>query len=219
MDRTAVIARAARKLSASVVWDRCRGQAWLPEAGLVNFAPGLLLAGPVFPVRTQGAILPVLQALAAIPPGHVLVVHDAAAAPGRALLGDIIMCAAVHQRVAGIVCFGRVRDVKDAEPLGMPLWALGATPAAAPVGSAAAAVPEAVAVAGGRIEPGDWVFGDRDGMVIVPAAHARLVIKAAELKDRKEAAFKQRIRDGEVLHEMMNLEGHLARHEPLRVDF
>ncbi len=218
-DRTSTVAQAAQKLSSSVVWDRCRGHGWVPTARLVNFAPSLLLAGPVFPVRTQGAILPVLQALAAIPAAHILVVHDeAVASPPRALLGDIIMSAARHQGVAGIVCFGWVRDVKDAEPLNMPLWAYGATPMAAAVGGAAP-VPAALSLVDGQLEPGDWMFGDRDGLVVVPRAHSRVIIKAAELKDRKERAFKQRLRDGEVLHEMMNLAGHVERREPLHIEF
>lgn len=220
MERTSALTRAAQRLSASVVWDRCRGHGWVPATRLVNFAPSLLLAGPVFPVRTQGAILPVLQALAVIPAEHILVIHDeAVASPPRALLGDIIMCGAKQQRVAGVVCFGWVRDVKEAEPLKMPLWAYGATPVPATVGAATACVPAPLSLADGQLEPGDWMFGDRDGLVVVPQAHARHIIKAAELKDRKENIFKQRLRDGEVLHEMMNLAGHLERQEPLRVDF
>jgi regulator of RNase E activity RraA len=220
VERTATLAHAARRLSPSVVWDRCRGHGWVPAAQLVNFTPSLALTGPVFPVRTQCSILPVLQALAVIPAARILVVHDdAPGASPRALLGDIIMSAAKHQGIAGIVCFGWVRDVKEAEPLKLPLWAYGATPVPAAVGAAAAQVPAPLALAGGSLEPDDWMFGDRDGLVVVPRAHARQIIKAAELKDRKETFFKKRIRDGEVLHEMMNLEGHLQRQEPLQVDF
>ncbi len=206
----------ARGLGSAVVWDRGLGQASIVDHALVNFTPGLRLVGPVHPVVTEGDILPVLQALEIIQPGHVLVIQDRQ--PQKALLGDIVMLGAQRRGVAGIVCSGLVRDVADAERLGLPLWAAGASPRAATLGCPRAAVAAAV-VGGQSVNPGDWLFGDRDGLVHVPQHAARLVIKSAAIKDKKERLYKQRMLDGEHLVEMMNISGHVQRGEPVVVEF
>jgi regulator of RNase E activity RraA len=66
---------------------------------------------------------------------------------------------------------------------------------------------------------GDWLFGDRDGLVHVPGDQARLVIKAAAIKDKKERLYKQRMHDGENLITMMNVRAHLSAGEPIKVEF
>jgi len=203
-------------LGSSVVWDRGLGHASVVEHRLVNLTPGLRLVGPVHPVLTEGDILPVLQALAVIPPGHLLVIEDRR--PEKALLGDIVMLGAKKRGVAGILCSSFVRDVAEAERIGMPLWASAASPRASVLGQARPA-PSSVCVAGQSMKAGDWLFGDRDGLVFVPEHAARLVIKAAAIKDKKERLYKQRILDGEDLVEMMNIRGHVARGEPVQVGF
>lgn len=209
--------KAAKTLGSAVVWDKSGGKAHLVERhGLTNFTPELRLAGPVHLVRTRGDILPVLQGLRDAQAGHVLLIEDLQ--PGRALLGDIVMLAVQHKALAGIVCLGTVRDVADASPLKVPLWAHAASPMAASLGQPANGV-ETIALGKAGVAQGDWLFADRDGMVHVPAEHARLVIKAAAIKNRKEQLYKQRMLAGESLIDMMNITGHLERGEPVRVEF
>ena len=47
-----------------------------------------------------------------------------------------------------------------------------------------------------RIEPGDWVVGDEDGVVVVPAALAGDVLRVAETKVGTESAIRDAVRDG-----------------------
>jgi regulator of RNase E activity RraA len=47
-----------------------------------------------------------------------------------------------------------------------------------------------------RVEPGDWVVGDEDGVVVVPQAVAAEVLAAAELKAGTEDEIRAAVRDG-----------------------
>ena len=47
-----------------------------------------------------------------------------------------------------------------------------------------------------RIAPGDWVVGDEDGVVVVPAGVAGDVLRAAEEKVGTENLVREAVRDG-----------------------
>ena len=215
-DRLTALIQEASRLGSSVVVDCGGGCATILNHQLVNYTPELKLIGPVYPVLTNGDILPVLQGLDAIPPRHVMVIQDTKG--DAALLGDIIMLAAKKKGVAGLLCTGKVRDISDASRLGLPVWAAAVSPKAAALG-VPASMPVSVKVAKHTIAFGDWLFGDRDGLVHVPAKSARLIIKAAAIKDKKERIYKARIHNGEELFVMMNVRGHLTAGEAIRVEF
>jgi 4-hydroxy-4-methyl-2-oxoglutarate aldolase len=209
---------AARRLSTSLVCDRLYDHGSVIRAPLINVTPGLLLAGPAFPITTEGAILPILQALDVVPPHHVLVIQDTSASE-RALLGDIILTAARQQELGGVVCLGTIRDLDEAPKIQVPLWASGASPQAAGLGRRAPQVPCDVTLGTTLVRPGDWLFGDRDGLVCVDREWIRVILKAAALKGKKERLYKERLCAGERLTEMMNVRRHLEHGEPIVVEF
>ena len=47
-----------------------------------------------------------------------------------------------------------------------------------------------------QIEPGDWVVGDDDGVVVVPHALAESVLEEAEDKAATESEIRAAVRDG-----------------------
>ena len=47
-----------------------------------------------------------------------------------------------------------------------------------------------------RIEPGDWVVGDDDGVVVVPHAIAESVLVEAEEKAATESEIRAAVREG-----------------------
>ena len=59
-----------------------------------------------------------------------------------------------------------------------------------------------VICAGVRVEPGDLVFGDADGVVVVPRAHEAAVLKIAFDKINAEHHSKQELRDGSYLRDV-----------------
>jgi 4-hydroxy-4-methyl-2-oxoglutarate aldolase len=129
---------------------------------------GARLAGPAFTVRTPPGEHPsVRRAADEAPPGSVIVV-DGASALDRALWGDKMARLALERGIGGLVVDGAVRDADGIEELGFPVFAAAVTPTPARRDQEGdLGVP--VTCGGLTVRPGDVVYGDRDGVVVVPA--------------------------------------------------
>ena len=53
-----------------------------------------------------------------------------------------------------------------------------------------------IAIGAVRIEPGDWVVGDDDGVVVIPQALAEEVLAEAERKAATETEIRAAVREG-----------------------
>lgn len=103
-------------------------------------------------------------------PGHgrVLVV-DGGGSPRRALLGDMLAQHAVDNGWAGIVIYGCLRDVEEIIDMPIGVMALGATPRKTEkLGEGQTEVP--VAFCNLRMQPGDWLYADRNGIAVADKA-------------------------------------------------
>lgn len=130
--------------------------------------PCARVAGPAFTVRTPaGEHQSVRRAADEAPPGSVIVV-DGAGAVDRALWGDKLATIALDRGVAGLVVDGAVRDVSGIEELRFAVFAAGVTPTP-PRREREGAIGVPVTCGGLTVRPGDFVYGDRDGIVVVPA--------------------------------------------------
>jgi 4-hydroxy-4-methyl-2-oxoglutarate aldolase len=67
--------------------------------------------------------------------------------------------------------------------------------------------PQAVSIDDVSIVPGDWVLGDADGVVIIPANRAGEVLERAVERERKERDILARIRAGERTLDIYHLAG------------
>jgi regulator of RNase E activity RraA len=131
--------------------------------------PGARVAGPAFTVRTDpGQHRAVREAADEAPPASVIVVEGGTALD-RALWGDKMSSLALERGIAGLVVDGAVRDVEGIEALGFPVFAAGVTPTP-PVGRDRPGELGITVTCGDlTVRPGDVVYGDRDGVVVVPA--------------------------------------------------
>jgi 4-hydroxy-4-methyl-2-oxoglutarate aldolase len=130
--------------------------------------PAARLAGPAFTVRTPPGEHPsVREAADAAPPGSVIVV-DGGGAVDCALWGDKLAKLALDRGIAGLVVDGAVRDAEGIEELGFPVFAAAITPTP-PRREEPGEVGIPVTCGGLTVRPGDRVYGDRDGVVVVPA--------------------------------------------------
>jgi 4-hydroxy-4-methyl-2-oxoglutarate aldolase len=68
-----------------------------------------------------------------------------------------------------------------------------------------------VLCAGQRVEPGDVVVADDDGVVIVPRAHAAEVLEASRAREAKERASRDRYAAGEVSLDVQDMRAGLER--------
>jgi 4-hydroxy-4-methyl-2-oxoglutarate aldolase len=115
------------------------------------------------------------------------------------------VAAAAHARgVAGLVLDGAIRDRTEVEEIGFPVFHLGASPLKpAKDGPAELRVP--VEIGGVRIEPGDLVAADADGIVIVPLAHADELIAAAAALETREREILAEVEAGRTTVEIYGL--------------
>ena len=160
--------------------------------GIRPLEPSMRLFGPAFTV----AMLPV-----GIDPGTVgdyvdevpegcVVVIDARGRRDVTVWGDLLTATARKRGVAGTVIDGVCRDSDRSRRLGYPLFSRGHTMRTGKSRLELLAIQVPVAIGGVRVEPGDLVLGDADGVVVIPASRGQEVERAA----REIAAAEERIR-------------------------
>ncbi|RPB02580.1 RraA-like protein [Choiromyces venosus 120613-1] len=123
------------------------------------------------PSPTSTAPLPGAHFADLIAPGHAVVITQEKYT-SNALVGGIVAARMRHLDAPVVVVDGRVRDVPE---LKLPVYARGTSTVGAGAGSKVVGVGGKVVV-GGEVEAeegvrvcqGDWVFGDRQGVVVFP---------------------------------------------------
>jgi len=177
-----------------------REQTLPPSIGAL--AAGMRLAGQAFTVEGRpsehgnwdAAIRKTLAMLGDVPAAHVAVYqcnHDRSAH-----FGELSATSLASRGVAGCVIDGGCRDVRLIEALGFPVFARFVTPEDSTWRWEVTATRETITIGAVRIDPGDWVVGDEDGVVAVPAARAEDVLTAAEAKVGTEGLVREAVRDG-----------------------
>ncbi|SDM43803.1 RraA family protein [Polaromonas sp. JS666] len=143
--------------------------------------------GNAFTVRVRaGDNLLIHKALDMLRAGDVLVV-DGEGDISRALVGEIMMTTARMRGAAAFVMDGAIRDVDAFEAQRFPCWARGVS-LRGPYKDGPGSINVPVAVGGMRVQPGDVIVGDSDGLVAVPVALAAEVAEKARAKVRDEQA-------------------------------
>lgn len=162
------------------VFDAAGGgalSAAIGPAGAV--APGSRVAGPALTAGNgPGDIMATLAALAFLRPGDVLVAA-ASGYQGCAAAGDRLCAMARNAGAAALVTDGPLRDLDGLRTVGLPAWCTGLTPAS-PFTTGPGTVGLPVEIGGQRVETGDMVVADDDGVVVVP--FARIDAVAARLQ-------------------------------------
>ncbi len=165
-------------------------------------ALGTRLAGPAYtvsgkPVETaqyDTALRSVLRMLGEVPSGHVAVYacnHEVSAH-----LGELSVTSLKSRGVAGCVLDGGCRDVRFILEEGFPVFCAHTTPEDSTWRWELEATQVPITIGRVRIEPGDWVVGDDDGVVVVPQAIADSVLVEAERKAATESEVRLAVRGG-----------------------
>ena len=158
---------------------------------------------PIFDARIAGRaatalMRPVLRTDTRKYQNHLLEILDEAE-PGSILIyvmedgveiaamGNLMATTAKVRGLAGAVIDGAVRDVTELRRLQFPVWSRRVSPATS-VGrmiSVNKQIP--VRCAGILVNPGDYIVGDPDGVVVVPAGAAEKVVALLKQYDDKES--------------------------------
>jgi len=124
--------------------------------------------------------------------------------------GELLACSLRARGVAGLVIEGGCRDVAALEAMGFPVWSR-AISAQGTVKETLGSVNLSLVCAGQRVEPGDLVLADDDGVVVVRRAEAEQVLKASAAREAKEAATRERLKAGELGLDIYGMRDALAR--------
>lgn len=147
---------------------------------------------------------PVLHATGAIRPGEVLMI-DAGGQTSHAMIGDILGGHLHRRGAAGLVCDGAVRDVAGLAAMqGLSVHSRGVNPLG-PTAARAGEMNGPVTIGGCKVNPGDLIIGDDDGLVALPAALLAQLIDAAEAKLRLESEWIARLTADEPIAEIFKL--------------
>ena len=171
-------------------------------AELVALEPGTRLAGPAFTVEGRPhpghdydtSIRKILATLGEVPAGHVAVyqTNDSASAQ----FGELSATSLLARGAAGVVLDGGCRDVEFIVDVGFPVFCRYTTPQDCVPRWELTATQVPLEIGGVRIEPGDWVVADADGVVVVPAKVADAVLEEAEAMVATENEIRQAVADG-----------------------
>ena len=195
----------------------------LERNGLEGAAPGVLplwpdcrkIAGPAQTLKLappgegpESAAYDTLRAVVAGGAGSVLVI-DNGGRPGVNSFGGIVGTTAKHYGLAGCISDGAMRDVNEYKALDFPCYAAGPALTSIRTRSSSLGYGIEIAFAGLAVRPGDLVFGDENGVLVVPRESIGAVLEAAELVKRTEERIVAAIRGGQ---------DPVAAHEAVRYD-
>jgi 4-hydroxy-4-methyl-2-oxoglutarate aldolase len=126
-----------------------------------------------------------LDAIDSAPPGsvYVMVLEDGADFAG---IGGLMATAMKYRGLAGAVIDGSVRDTPQIAKLQFPVFSRGVAPSTTINHYRFAGLNIPVTCAGAKVNPGDIITADEDGIVVVPKAKAAEVLKKAQDLDNTE---------------------------------
>jgi regulator of RNase E activity RraA len=133
-------------------------------------------------------------------PGQVVVL-DNRARLDVTVWGDLLTWTALKRKVAGTVIDGICRDLDRALESRYPLFARGNWMRTGKDRVRVEAIQEPVTVGGIRVEPGDWLRGDGDGLVVIPVTRVTQVLEVAQEVHEAEARIRAAVERGVSLRE------------------
>ena len=169
--------------------------------------PDMVVVGRAMPIQTRDVCEPSpepytleIASVDSLEPNQVAVCSTYASTR-TCIWGELLSTAARCRGARGCIIDGYVRDVKKIIQMGFPVLATGTYPVDSLGRSEVIAYNTPVECGGVMVRPGDIVFGDVDGVIVIPREVERDVIaRAADKIDgenmtRKELLEGKRLRD------------------------
>lgn len=155
--------------------------------------PGLRVAGPAITAFcAPGDNLMMHRALYLAQKGDVLVVQ---APNSGAQWGDMTGHYAKVKGLAGIIVDGYIRDTNELAAMRSPIWSTLIGPSS-PQKKGHGLVNAPVVCGGVRVEPGDLVVADGDGVIVIPKLEAAATVERARKRMQREEALMPQLKAG-----------------------
>ena len=172
-------------------------------SNLLPLVDGTKVAGFAFTIKGTPTHLPEPEdaheqraaMIDALYPGS-LVVWDTCKDEGTAHYGEMMTAASMMQGCVGAIVDGGVRDVVRIIETGFKVWSRYRTPASMADRFNISGWQQPVRIGRTEVVPGDLVFADMDGIVVVPRAISVEVLLRAEDRNRAERSWRQIIASG-----------------------
>lgn len=132
------------------------------------------------------------QAVGEAPAGQVLVLSSGGY-PDVSHAGGTKLSRLGHHRLAGVLADGRLRDFDQLGGSGFAVWCRGESTRWGGDTVMPYAAGVAVEVGGVGVTPGDYVYADSSGAVVIPAASLRQVLAEARKVEDEDAGFAAQI--------------------------
>jgi regulator of RNase E activity RraA len=146
-------------------------------------------------------------------PGLVAVIDVGGDCAG-AMLGGLVAQTLKAAGCGGLVVHGAVRDRLEIEAVGLPAYCLALSPANGAKRRELVEIDRPVRLPGVdglvTVAPGDYLLGDADGVVVVPARHAAQIVEAAETLEAIEAVIRDEIAAGASREEALGRHARFA---------
>jgi 4-hydroxy-4-methyl-2-oxoglutarate aldolase len=142
-----------------------------------------------------------IEAIDSILPGEVVVVSTQQS-KRNAPWGELLSTAARARGAHGAVVDGLVRDVRKIEELGFPVLAAGIKPVDSIGRGIVTAYNVPVECGEVLVNPGDFVFADLDGVVVIPKANVEEVLNLALEKATRENSSRAELMNGAYLRDV-----------------
>jgi len=178
-------------------------------AGITPFGvlkPGQVVCGPVStvlyePSTRKGQPQDIYHgAIDAVVPGGILMV-DSSCAEGSGT-GELMSTGAKTKGAVATIVNGTVRDLAEVRKLDYPLFAKGMSPVGVSGRMEPAKAQIELDIGGVRVRPGDVIFADVTGVVVIPHELVGVIADAADRNGQGEAFARQRILSGEKLRDV-----------------
>ena len=140
-------------------------------------------------------------------PGDILVVGTTDEST-YGMFGDLLATSSIARGIKGLVIDAGIRDVKEITQMNFPVWSR-VISAQGTVKERVGSVNIPIICGGQRVEPGDVVIADDDGVCIVSRKDASQVAKKANKRVDQENKKRERFKNGELSIDLYNMRDRL----------
>ena len=197
------ILQAYNELDVSTVYE-AQGRQGILDPALKPILSNRMIVGPAVTVTcAAGDNLMIHAAIEVVKPGDILVITTEGTCVAG-MIGELIVTALMKKGVKGVITDSGIRDVRQIRELGFPIWTRDVLSQG--TNKVKGGWVNAPAICGGvKIEPGDVVMADDDGVVVVKKEDLEHSLQLAQARVAKEAITIEKIESGQISLDFYNL--------------